>query len=713
MPPPLRLHALNDKTQPAPLAKAMLLVAALLLAFLGSFGWQTWRAIHAEETLQLQTVAELTERATDRYFSQMQLALGALADEIVAVDGLAQRARTQGLLSQFKSRHVELVGANLLGLDGHFLATSETTRLSGLPTAQNMRDFPAIVDSLAADAPLELSRPLVGPVVKRWILPMRYTVSGRDGRPVAFIVASLPVEMLQSFWSQAPVVANTSVALVRDDGYLISRFPVPAGTADAEVYGQPRTGAVMQQLSAQHRPLSGMVEGANLLSQEPYVSVFKRLEHFPVTLVAGMPVAELRLNWWRRVQVPYLIAALLALAWVVGMHRIGRLEAARKRERQLTEERLRESEALLNRTGQVAKVGGWSLELATGRLTWSEETRRIHEVDYSYQPSVDSALHFYAESFRPAIARAVQAGQATGTAWDLELPLITAQGRERWVRAQGEAESDEAGHPVRLVGTVQDITDYRQRRMELQQEQALRAQAEAHAGELERLLTERSEMLDVLAHEVRQPLNNASAAMQSATSTLVLPQDLGTRDSLRRASAVLNRVLSNIDNTLAVAALLADPQALRREDTDIDLLVRLCIDDMPEAQVHRLNIQRHTATRTAAMDLGLMRLALRNLMSNALRHSGNEGPITVRIADSDEPLALVIDVIDQGPGVDAALMPRLFERGARGRLADGERSHGLGLYIVKRVMELHGGSVQAINRPGHGLTMRLVIDQSA
>jgi signal transduction histidine kinase len=65
--------------------------------------------------------------------------------------------------------------------------------------------------------------------------------------------------------------------------------------------------------------------------------------------------------------------------------------------------------------------------------------------------------------------------------------------------------------------------------------------------------------------------------------------------------------------------------------------------------------------------------------------------VTDRIADSDQPLGLVIDVIDRGCGIEPGLREHLFERGARGRQTPGAE-HGLGLYIVRRVMELHGGA---------------------
>lgn len=225
-------------------------------------------------------------------------------------------------------------------------------------------------------------------------------------------------------------------------------------------------------------------------------------------------------------------------------------------------------------------------------------------------------------------------------------------------------------------------------------------------------LKERGDMLDVLAHEVRQPLNNASAALQAAHAVLASSGEPAAADSLTRAEAVLTDVQASIDNTLAVASLLAGGDRAHAEDTDIDALIGVATADMPPGAATRVRVERATPTRTASMDPNLMRLALRNLMSNALKFSPADRPVTIRIADSDEPLALIIDVEDAGPGIDADRLPRLFDRGDRKPPNRGGRRQGLGLYIVRRVMELHGGSVSLHRNGPRGATMRLTIVQS-
>jgi len=381
-------------------------------------------------------------------------------------------------------------------------------------------------------------------------------------------------------------------------------------------------------------------------------------------------------------------------------------------DRQQAEQRLHDSEALLDRTGRLVAVGGWQLDLRSGTLTWTDQTRRIHEVAPDHRPTLDAAIAFYAPEARPTLRAAVQAAIDHGQGWDLELPFVTATGQARWVRALGEAEF-ERGVVVRLVGALQDVTASRQQRLQLDRAQQARAASEQHALALDQLLRERSDMLDVLAHEVRQPLNNASAALQGAASAIGSVCALPVAERLERAQAVLATVMASIDNTLAVASLLARPEPIQRTDTDIDLTLDCAISDMPPAARARIRIERATHTRTASMDMSLMRLALRNLLANALSYSPADAPVTLRVSDSDEPLALVIEVVDAGSGLPPAFAARLFERGAHApRLQPGaNQGLGLGSYIVRRVMELHGGLAELTRNGPDGATIRLTVVQ--
>jgi len=121
---------------------------------------------------------------------------------------------------------------------------------------------------------------------------------------------------------------------------------------------------------------------------------------------------------------------------------------------------LRDSQNFLARTGAAAGVGGWELNLATGKLTWSDETRRLHDVSPDFEPTLENALGFYTEQSKTIVRRALNDAIEHQTPWDLELELVSAAGRIFWARATGTVEFDN-GTAARLVGAFQDITEKR------------------------------------------------------------------------------------------------------------------------------------------------------------------------------------------------------------------------------------------------------------
>lgn len=127
-------------------------------------------------------------------------------------------------------------------------------------------------------------------------------------------------------------------------------------------------------------------------------------------------------------------------------------------ERKQAEATLLHTTDMLELTGELGKIGGWSVALPTMKLTWTRETFRIAEIETGVEPPLEEGINLFAPEARPVIAAAVQAAIDTGTPYDLELPLITAKGNHRWVRTQGYAESQD-GRVVRIFGTFQDITE--------------------------------------------------------------------------------------------------------------------------------------------------------------------------------------------------------------------------------------------------------------
>ncbi|MBC8766633.1 PAS domain S-box protein [Arenibacter sp. BSSL-BM3] len=112
---------------------------------------------------------------------------------------------------------------------------------------------------------------------------------------------------------------------------------------------------------------------------------------------------------------------------------------------------------LLIAAENVAKMGGWDLDMITNTIHWSHITKEIHEVPLDYVPSLETGINFYKEGeHRENITKLIHNAVTHGKTWDTELQIVTAKGKELWVRAKGMPEFID-GKCVRLYGIFQDI----------------------------------------------------------------------------------------------------------------------------------------------------------------------------------------------------------------------------------------------------------------
>jgi PAS domain S-box-containing protein len=127
---------------------------------------------------------------------------------------------------------------------------------------------------------------------------------------------------------------------------------------------------------------------------------------------------------------PYWVDSIIA-PFVGANGRIERFISIRTdiTERKLAERRLAESQALLERTGRLAGVGGWQLDLVTGQLDWTVQVRLLHGVAEDHQPDLEEALAFYPGEAGSAMRQAIREATEQGRSWDLELPLIRQDGQ--------------------------------------------------------------------------------------------------------------------------------------------------------------------------------------------------------------------------------------------------------------------------------------------
>ncbi len=120
----------------------------------------------------------------------------------------------------------------------------------------------------------------------------------------------------------------------------------------------------------------------------------------------------------------------------------------------------KELRTLLDQTTKLARIGSWEFDPREKNpiAYWSDMTREILEVDSGFEPRLDDGLRFYSKESRPAITKAVEEAISKGKPFDLELEVVTAKGRKKWVRAIGQADF-RGGECERVWGSYQDIDE--------------------------------------------------------------------------------------------------------------------------------------------------------------------------------------------------------------------------------------------------------------
>jgi len=128
---------------------------------------------------------------------------------------------------------------------------------------------------------------------------------------------------------------------------------------------------------------------------------------------------------------------------------------------------LQRNSRLLAQVSKLARIGAWEFDVTETRLTWSDGTYDVHEIEDRRKFDLNSAIDFYDGKAKDDIRLLVETACRTGAGWDAEFPLITAKGNRRWVRTIGEAHLN-GTQVVTIFGTIQDVTEQRRKEAQLE-----------------------------------------------------------------------------------------------------------------------------------------------------------------------------------------------------------------------------------------------------
>lgn len=292
--------------------------------------------------------------------------------------------------------------------------------------------------------------------------------------------------------------------------------------------------------------------------------------------------------------------------------------------------------------------------------------------------------------------------------FDIEFRTVSSDGAWRWLRAKGMAYGPPGRLATRFDGITIDISA--QKALEVQREELLAAERLARLG-AEHASRMKDEFLATLSHELRTPLAAiigwAHVLRRAATSAPEIARAVDTIERNARTQARL------IDDLLDMSRIISGKVRLDVDLLDLGTLTDTALASLePTALAKRLSVvvQRGGPVPLVRGDAGRLQQVVWNLLSNAFKFTPADGRVTVRLATVGDDVELAVE--DSGQGISAAFLPFVFDR-FRQSDASTTRMHGglgLGLSIVKNLVELHGGTVEArSDGPGQGacFTIRL------
>jgi len=168
-----------------------------------------------------------------------------------------------------------------------------------------------IRSELQQGPPFVIGKPVMGTIDKSWVAAARYAVADKDGKLAYILSANLPANLLLRYRPESASPRITALGLVRDNGYLVSRYPEPDAAKLDDIYGKPAAGAMIEYLRANNYPQSGQVDMPGSDGKATALRALRRLQHYPVTLFVEMPMSEIKAARWRKMHAPYVLMALL------------------------------------------------------------------------------------------------------------------------------------------------------------------------------------------------------------------------------------------------------------------------------------------------------------------------------------------------------------------------------------------------------------------
>jgi PAS domain S-box-containing protein len=376
----------------------------------------------------------------------------------------------------------------------------------------------------------------------------------------------------------------------------------------------------------------------------------------------------------------------------------------RTAELQRANNRLEIASQRLELATMAGEIGIWDWNLITNELVWDDRMYAMYGFDKStFHLTIDSWTPYVHPDDMPRLQASMEALFGDLLRYDAEFRVIRPDKSLRHIQSNALIIRTSEGTAERLVGVNIDITD-----IKLAEEALLFAlERETELGNL------KSRFVSMASHEFRTPL----AAIMATTESLTIYRDKMTpeqiNDRLNKIQFQVTHLKEMMEDVLDLARLQPGRVKFLSETADFAALCRDIIEEFDNQPPYQGAIiySCQTTPITSRFDTRLMRQALNNLISNALKYSPNKTPVWVDVAC--DTIEITVKIRDEGIGIPATDIKRLYEPFHRATNVGAIAGTGLGLSIARQAIELHGGSITLESQVGIGTTFTIILPKNS
>ncbi|MEP7059202.1 MAG: PAS domain-containing protein [Actinomycetota bacterium] len=400
----------------------------------------------------------------------------------------------------------------------------------------------------------------------------------------------------------------------------------------------------------------------------------------------------------------------LAIAFILGLVALyaALLPIARRAARELRHQnaKLQETEAMYRSLVEQIPTVVYIAELGS-EGAWLYISGQIRQM-LGYTPEEWLAHpHPFATHLHPDDREVVQTlerqASESGEPYRAEYRMRTRDGRTIWIEDRAEMVRDGSGTPLFMQGLMADVTAYKQAEVELAG--ALESEREG-AARLRELDEMKNMFLQAVSHELRTPLAKVlgiSLTLEQSDLEITPAERRDFLVSLAKGARQLDSLLSDL---LDVDRLARGVIAPKRREVDVGALVQRLIRewDLPDDRPVVVDV----APLVVSVEAAKVERIVENLLTNVVRHTPEGTPVWIRTQASAD--GVLITVEDAGPGVPASFTGSVFEPFTRGaEVRAWSPGMGIGLSLVARFAELHGGRAWVEHREGGGASFKVRI----